>query len=75
MSMKAVKVHKMYQEFHRFPPMQFMGEYDESNQLVSLVNSFHQHLSRISGTYQWALAGSNEVYFIEEDPMFRRDLD
>ena len=69
---KKVTVHKMYEEFRQFPITQYVGEYDESFNLVKLFNSFNQELSRIFGTYQWALIGTDEVFFVEEDPAFQR---
>jgi hypothetical protein len=71
MMIKKVTVHKMYEEFRQFPITQYVGEYDESFNLVKLFNSFNQELSRIFGTYQWALIGADEVFFVEEDPAFQ----
>lgn len=75
MSMRKVTVHKMYEEFHLFPMIQYKGEYDELYNLVNVYNSFNQKLSRIVGTYQWALIGTDDVFFVEEDLMYRHHLD
>lgn len=69
---KKVTVHKMYAEFQQFPVIQYIGEYDESFNLVRLFNSFNQELIRIFGTYQWTLIGTDEVFFVEEDPAFQQ---
>lgn len=69
---KKVTVHKMYEEFHRLPAIQYVGEYDDANNLVKLFNSKNQQLIRIVGTYQWRLLDTEDVFFVEEDPAFRR---
>lgn len=71
MVIKNVTVHKMYEEFQQFPVIQYVGEYDESFNLIKLFNPFNQELSRIFGTYQWALIGTDEVFFVEEDLEFQ----
>ncbi|ENU59593.1 MULTISPECIES: hypothetical protein [Acinetobacter] len=75
MSMKKVTVHKMFEEFHQYPIVQYIGEYDERSNLINVYNSFNQKLSRIFGTYQWAQIGTDDIFFIEEDPMYRSFLD
>lgn len=75
MSFKKIKVHKMFEEFHRFPVIEYIGEYDELHNLISLFNTFHQKLSPISGTLQWALIGTDDIFFVEEDPNHRGYLD
>lgn len=76
MSIKRVKVHKMYEEFHMFPPLTYVGEYDVFNNLIHVYNSLNQKLTRIVGTYQWVLIDADstsdpkDVYFVEEDPEY-----
>lgn len=67
MSIKQVKVHRMYEEFHEFPIIQYIGEYSQSKHLINVFNSFNQRLTCILGTYQWELVGSEQVFFVEED--------
>ena len=57
--------------FDNFQLHNMWENYDESFNLVKLFNSFNQELSRIFGTYQWALIGTDEVFFVEEDPAFQ----
>lgn len=71
MTIKKVTVHKMFEEFHQLPLIQYIGEYDDKNNLVKLFNSLNQELIRIAGTFQWTLKHSNEIYFVEEDPVFQ----
>jgi len=49
MQIKKVTAHKMFEEFHQFPVIQYVGE---NNNLVRLFNSLNQQLTRIIATYQ-----------------------
>lgn len=62
----------MYEEFHRLPAIQHVGEYDDANNLIKLFNSMNQQFIHIVGTYQWRLVDTDDVFFVEEDPIFRR---
>ena len=62
----------MYEKFHEYPTLQYIGEYDDSHNLINVFNSLNQKLKRILGTYQWYLIGSDEIYFVEEDPIYKR---
>lgn len=53
--------------------IEYVGEYDELHNLVNVFNTFHQKLSRILATYQWALIGTNDVFFVEEDSIHRKN--
>lgn len=72
MTLKKVKVHKMFEDFHDYPKIQFNGEYDHKNTLVKLFDNLNRQLFRIIGTYQWRLIESNEIYFVEEDFIFNK---
>lgn len=71
MIIKEVLVHKMYENFHQYPVVKYVGVYDNKKQLVKLFNRFNQKLERIKGSYQWCLNDTNDVYFVEEDPIFK----
>jgi len=71
---KKVKGHKMFEEFNFSSATLFTGEYDNQHRLIYLYNSLHQSLIHIFGTYQWKLIEINEVYFIEEDIFFKRNI-
>ncbi|WP_227591219.1 hypothetical protein [Acinetobacter shaoyimingii] len=70
---KKVKVHKMFEEFHILPVIQYVGEFDDKGRLIRLYNSINQELDRIYGTSQWILNGTEEVYFVEGDSNFQAE--
>ena len=70
---KKVKVHKMFEEFHILPVIQYVGEFDDRGHLIRLYNSINQELDRIYGTSQWILNGTEEVYFVEGDSNFQEE--
>lgn len=71
MIFKHVLVHKMYEEFHRYPRLSFTGEFDENSNLINLTNSYGNSFERILGTYQWKMDNSDDVYFVEEDAFYK----
>ncbi|MHC3124238.1 hypothetical protein NL42_11315 [Acinetobacter sp. GN11] len=72
MELRAVKMHKMFKEFHDEKALGYMGEYDEKHDLVAVYNIFKEKMKKIDGTYQWILPSSGEVFFVEEDPLYVR---
>lgn len=72
MELRAVKMHKMFKEFHDEKALGYIGEYDEKHDLVAIYNIFKEKMKKIDGTYQWILPSSGEVFFVEEDPLYVR---
>lgn len=67
MSIKRVKVHKMFEEFNSFLDVEYIGEYNKEAQLVKLYNSLNEELIHIEGTYQWLLPSTGVTYFVETE--------
>lgn len=72
MELRAVKMHKMFRDFHEEKELGYVGEYDEKHDLVAIYNIFKEKIKKIEGTYQWILPSSGEVFFVEEDPLYSR---
>lgn len=72
MKTKKVIVHKMYEEFHTLPIIQYLGYFSENNVLIKLFNNLQQELNHIKGTSQWELISTGDVYFVENDYEFFR---
>jgi len=72
MELRAVKMHKMFRDFHEEKERGYIGEYDEKHDLVAIYNILKEKMQKIEGTYQWVLPSSGEVFFVEEDPLYTR---
>lgn len=70
MKTKKVIVHKMYEDFHTLPIIQYSGQFNDSNLMIKLFNNLNQELTHIRGTLQWKLASTGDVYFVENDYEF-----
>lgn len=72
MIIKPVRVHKMYEEFHRYPRITYVGEFNDKKKLINIYNSLGEKFINILGTYQWKMGNSDEVYFVEQDAFYIR---
>lgn len=72
MERRAVKVHKMFREFHEEKDHGYIGEYDEKHNLIAIYDIFKEKMKKIEGTCQWILPSSGEIFFVEEDPIYIR---
>ncbi len=72
MKTRKVIVHKMYEDFHSLPIIQYLGYFNENNLMVKLFNNLNQELTKIKGTKQWELKSTGDVYFVENDYEFFR---
>ena len=65
MNIVKVKVHKMYENFHRNPAIQYVGFFDDNNVLISLYDNNNIKLINKIGTLQWVSIATNQAYFVE----------
>lgn len=66
MELRAVKMHKMFRDFHEEKQLGYVGEYDEKHNLIAIYDIFKEKMQKIEGTYQWVLPSSGEVFLLRK---------
>lgn len=67
MKAKKVIVHKMYENFHILPIIQYSGWFNENNMLIKLFDNRNKELLKIQDTSQWKSTYTGDIYFVESD--------